>query len=144
VGVYLPTTPYGYGAGAYLDAQCGPRYARLYGIDCTHWQLLEVPKDLGGQYQRRKGKRSAVAETVRDENLYIWHLFVECPGAYNNMNVLASSPRILDVNAGDWTPRRFNDTLNGRSCRFFTSLPTRDTPGTPYLLFRTRNLHLPN
>ena len=36
---------------------------------------------------------------------------------YNDMNVLASSPLILDVKAGAWPPRTFKYTLNGRSRR---------------------------
>jgi len=84
-------------------------------IDCTHWQWHKCPKALGGQYLDRKSRHSVVIETVCDEDLYIWHLFVGCPGAHNEMNVLASSPLMLDVNAGAWPPRTYKYTLNGRS-----------------------------
>jgi len=87
-------------------------------IDCTHWQWAKCPKALGGQYLDRKGKRSIVIETVCDEDLYIWNLFVGCPGASKDKNVLACSPLMLGVNAGVWPPRSYSYTLNGRSRRF--------------------------
>jgi len=90
-------------------------------IDCTHWQWAKCPKALGGQYLDRKGKRSIVIETVCDEDLYIWNLFVGCPGAYKDKNVLACSPLMLGVNAGVWPPRTYSYTLNGRSRRFLHS-----------------------
>jgi len=74
-------------------------------IDCTHWQWLKCPKALAGQYHDRKGKRSVVIESVCDEDTYIWHYFIGAPGSYNDKNVLASSPLMLDVNAGLWPPR---------------------------------------
>ena len=86
-------------------------------IDCTHWQWVKCPKALGGQYLDGKGKPSVVNETVCDEDFYIWNLFVGYPGAYNDKNVLACSPLMLDVNAGVWPPRTYSYTLNGRSRR---------------------------
>ena len=86
-------------------------------IDCTHWTWAKCPKALAGQYKDRNGMISVVIETVCDEDLYIWHLFVGCPGAYNDKNVLAASPLMLDVNDGVWPPRTYNYTLNGRSRR---------------------------
>ena len=69
-------------------------------IDCTHWTWARCAKALAGQYKDRNGKVSVVIETVCDEDLYIWHLFVGCPGAYNDKNVLAASPLMLDINDG--------------------------------------------
>jgi len=82
-------------------------------IDCTHWTWAKFPKALAGQYKDRNGKLSVVSETVCDEDLYIWNLFVGCPGAYNDKKVLAASPLMLDVNDGTWPPRIYNYTLNG-------------------------------
>jgi len=39
------------------------------------------------------------------------------PGSYNDKNVLASSPLLLDVNSGLWPPRNIRNTLNGRTSR---------------------------
>jgi len=86
-------------------------------IDCTHWTWAKCPKALAGQYKDRNGKISVVIETVCDEDLYIWHSFVGCPGTYNDKSVLVASPLILDVNDGTWPPRIYNYTLNGRSRR---------------------------
>jgi len=86
-------------------------------IDCTHWQWLKCRKALAGQYHDRKGKRSVVIESVCDEDTYIWHFFIGAPGSYNDKNVLASSPLMLDVNAGLWPPRNIKYTLNGRTRR---------------------------
>jgi len=86
-------------------------------IDCTHWHWAKCPKALGGQYLDRKGKRSIGIETVCDEDLYICNLFVGCPGAYKDKNVLTCSPLMLGVNAGVWPPRTYSYTLNGRSRR---------------------------
>jgi len=86
-------------------------------IDCTHWTWARCAKALAGQYKDRNGKVSVVIETVCDEDLYIWHLFVGCPGAYNDKNVLAASPLMLDINDGVWPPRTYKYTLNGRTRR---------------------------
>ena len=81
-----------------IAARCMP--GCIGSINFTYWQWAKCPKALGGQYLDRTGKRSVVIETVCDEDLYIWNLFVGFPGAYNAKNVLACSPLMLDVNAG--------------------------------------------
>jgi len=86
-------------------------------IDCAHWQWIKCPKALARQYHDRKGKRSAVIESVCDEDTYIWHFFILAPGSFNEKNVLASSPLMLDVNAGVWPPPILSYTLNGRTRR---------------------------
>jgi len=89
-------------------------------IDCTDWQWLKCPKALAGQYHDRKGMRSVVIESVCDEDTYIWYFFIGAPGSYKDKNVLASSPLMLDVNAGLWSLRNIKYTLNGRtSCLLF-------------------------
>lgn len=40
-------------------------------------------------------------QTVCDEELYIWHLFVGCPGSMNDLNVVKQSPLDQDSTAGD-------------------------------------------
>jgi len=104
-------------------------------IDCTHWQWLKCPKALAGQYHDRKGKRSVVIESVCDEDTYIWHFFIGAPGSYNDTNVLASSPLMLDVNAGVWPPRNISYTLNGRTRRLLFYTADRGYPR--YALFAT-------
>jgi len=74
-------------------------------IYCTHWTWARCAKVLAGQYKDRNGKVSVVIETVCDQDLYIWHLFVGCPGAYNDKNILAALPLMLDINYGVWPPR---------------------------------------
>jgi len=37
-------------------------------------------------YQNRHGNSSVVMETICDEELWIWHLFVGCPGSHHDLN----------------------------------------------------------
>jgi len=62
-------------------------------------------------------------DTVCDKDLYIWHLFVGFPCAYNDKNVQDASPLMLDVNDVTGPPRLYNYTLNGSSRRllFYTA-----------------------
>jgi len=64
-------------------------------------------------YQNRHGNRSVVMETVCDEDLWIWRLFVGCPGSRNDLNVMYASPLYLSVSEGEWPPRTFSYTANG-------------------------------
>jgi len=104
-------------------------------LDCTHWQWLKCLKALAGQYHDRKGKRSVVIESVCNEDTYNWQFFIGAPGRYNDTNVLASSPLMLDVNAGVWPPRNIFYTLNGqtRGLLFYTA----DRGYLRYALFAT-------
>lgn len=52
-------------------------------LDCSQWEWKNCPKGRAGINQNRKYKRSVVIETVGDEDVYIWHLFVVCPGSMN-------------------------------------------------------------
>lgn len=52
-------------------------------------------------------------ETVCDEDLYIWHIFVMCSGSMNDLNVTQQSPLYHDVTAGNWSPRGKPFTING-------------------------------
>jgi len=87
-------------------------------IDCTHWQWLKCLKTLSRLYHDSKGNGSVVSESVCDEDTYIWHFWNGAPGSYNDKIVLASSPLMLDVNAGIWPPRNIKYTLNGRTRPF--------------------------
>jgi len=107
-------------------------------IDCTHWTRAKCPKALAGQYKDRNGKISIVIVTVCDEDLYIWHLFVGCPGAYNDTNVLAASPLMLDVNDGTWPPGIYMYTQNGRSRRLLFYAADQGYPDTLSLLSPTQ------
>lgn len=82
-------------------------------LDCSHWEWRACPKGMQGSFQNRKGRRSIVMEAVCDEDLYIWHLFVGCPGSMNDINVLQQSPLYQDVTAGLWPPRDQPFTVNG-------------------------------
>ena len=73
-------------------------------LDCTHWERAYCPKAFAGMYQNRHGKRSVVMEAVCDEDLWIWHLFVGCPGSQNDLNVMHASPLYLSVTGGEWLP----------------------------------------
>lgn len=84
-------------------------------LDCSHWEWRACPKGLAGIYQNRKQKRSIVMETVCDEDLCIWHLFVGCPGSFNDLNVMQQSPLYHDITAGRWPPRKYAFTVNGRA-----------------------------
>jgi len=61
-------------------------------LDCSHWEWRNCPQAFAGMYQNRHGKRSVVLETVCAEDLWIWHLFVGCPGSHNDLNVTHVSP----------------------------------------------------
>jgi len=50
-------------------------------LDCSQLEWANCRKAFAGMYQNRPGKRSVVMETVCDEDLWIWHLFVSCPGS---------------------------------------------------------------
>lgn len=84
-------------------------------LDCSHWQWRACPKGMAGVYQNRKHQRSIVMETVCDEDLYIWHFFVGCPGSFNDLNVMQQSPLYQDITAGLWPPRKYTFTVNGRA-----------------------------
>jgi len=115
----------------------------LGSIDCSHWEWAACPKALAGQYQGRDGKRTVTMETICDEDLYIWHLFVGVPGSNNDTGVLSLSPLYRDVAAGRWPPRQHSYTINGRTrtlpfyladgiypkwALFATPCPNPDTP----------------
>jgi len=82
-------------------------------MDCTHWEGHQCPTGMAGAYQSRKGSRGVVVEAVCDEDLWIWHMFVDAPGSLNGINVLNQSPLYLDVTAGRWPPRGVTFTGNG-------------------------------
>lgn len=73
-------------------------------LDCSQWEWKNCPKGQAGLYQNRKGRRAVVMETVCDEDLYIWHLFVGCPGSMNDLNVMQQSPLYQDITAGIGRP----------------------------------------
>jgi len=82
-------------------------------LDCSHWEWRNCPKAFAGMYKNRRGKRSVVMETVCDEDLWIWHLFVGCPGSHIDLNDMHVSPLYLSVTNGEWPPRTFSYTAIG-------------------------------
>jgi len=82
-------------------------------LDCSHWEWRNCLKAFAGVYQNRHGKRSVVMETVCDEDLWIWHSFVGCPGSHNDLNAMHVSPLYLSVTKEEWPPRTFSFTANG-------------------------------
>lgn len=88
---------------------------RIGSLDCSHWEWRNCPKGMAGIHQNRKAKRSIIMETVCDEDLWIWHLFVGCPGSMNDLNVMYQSPLYHDVTSGAWPPRDKPFTVNGRT-----------------------------
>ena len=86
---------------------------RMGSLDCSHWDWSNWPKAFAGMYHNRNGKRTVVMETVCDEELWIWHLFVGCPGSQNDLNAMHASPLYLSVTEGEWPPRTFSYTANG-------------------------------
>jgi len=83
-------------------------------LNCSHWEWRNCPKAFfAGMQQNRHGKHPVVTETVCDEDLRIWHLFVGCPGSHNDVNVVHVSPLYLSVANGEWPPRTFSFTANG-------------------------------
>jgi len=66
-------------------------------LDCCHWEWHQCPKGMAGAYQSRKGKRGIVVESVCDEDLWFWHLFVGPPGSLNDIHVIQQSPLYLNV-----------------------------------------------
>jgi len=94
------------------NAECGMPGC-IGSLDCSHWEWSNCPKANAGMYQNLHGKRYVVMKTVCDEHLWIWHLFVGCPGSHNDLNVLHVSPLHLFVTNGEWPPRTFSFTANG-------------------------------
>eukprot|EP00170_Pyropia_yezoensis_P001905 contig_8164_g1909 len=84
-------------------------------LDCSQWEWKNCPKGQAGLNQNRKGRRAVVLETVCHEDLYVWHLFVGCPGSMNDLNVMQQSPLYHAVTAGDWPPRNKPFTVNGKT-----------------------------
>jgi len=82
-------------------------------LDYSHWEWRNCPKAFAGMCQNRHGKRSVVIKTVCDEDLWIWHLFVGCPGSHNDPNVMHVFPLYLSVTNGEWPLRTFSHTANG-------------------------------
>lgn len=109
----------------------------LGSIDCSHWRWVNCPTALAGQYQNRKGERTVVMETVSDEDLYIWHFYIGCPGSMNDLNVLSTSPLYHNIASGAWPPKDFPYTVNGRTRRLLYYLADGIYPryaffATPY------------
>jgi len=86
-------------------------------LDCSHWEWAACPQGLAEQYQNCKKRRSIVMETVCDEDLYIWHIFIGAPGSLNDLNVLRISPAYFDAVEGVWPPKSFSFCVNGCSRR---------------------------
>ena len=82
-------------------------------LDCSHWEWHQCPTGMAGSYQSRKGKRGIVVEAVRDENLWIWHLFVGAGGSLNDINAIQQSPLYLDVSGCRRPPHNHPFTING-------------------------------
>jgi len=82
-------------------------------LDCCHWEWHQCQTGMAGAYQSQKGKREIVVEAVCDEDLWVWHLFVEAPGSLNDINVMHQSPLYLDVTGSGWPPRNKPCTING-------------------------------
>lgn len=62
-------------------------------LDCSQWKWKNCAKAHAGIYQNGNYKRTVVMETVCDEDMYKWHLFVGCPGNMNDLKVMPRSDR---------------------------------------------------
>eukprot|EP00168_Porphyra_purpurea_P019098 TRINITY_DN745_c0_g1_i1.p1 TRINITY_DN745_c0_g1~~TRINITY_DN745_c0_g1_i1.p1 ORF type:complete len:195 (-),score=20.55 TRINITY_DN745_c0_g1_i1:473-1057(-) len=102
-------------------------------FDGAHWHWLKCPKTIAGQDHNCKGKRSVVIESLCDDDSSIWHSSIAAPGSYNDKNVLAPSPLILDVNSAVWPPRSNVCALNRWTPRFL--FYTADQGYPRYVLF---------
>jgi len=51
----------------------------LGSIDCMHWAWKNCPYDKQGQYKGHMDKPTIFFEAVASEDLWIWHVFFECP-----------------------------------------------------------------
>lgn len=103
--------------GAELDIILKPNTERgipgcIGTLDCSWWEGRNCPTGRAGIYQNLKYKRSVVIETVCDEDLYIWYLFVGFPGSMNDLNVMLQSPLYHDVTVGNGPPRGKPFTIN--------------------------------
>ena len=73
-------------------------------LDYCHWEWHQCLTGMAGAYHRRKGQRSVVVESVCDEGLWMWPLFVGAPGSINDINVMQQSPLYLDVTGCSISP----------------------------------------
>jgi len=102
-------------------------------LDCSHWEWANCPKAFADMYQNWHGKYSVVKGTGCDENLWIWHLFVGCPGSQNDLNVMHASHLYLSVMEGEWPPRTSSYTANGTTRTLLYYLVDRIYP--PFAFF---------
>ena len=72
-------------------------------------------------------------ETDCDEDLWIWHLFVGCPGSQNDLNVMHASPLYLSMTGGEWPPRTCSYTVNGTTRTLLYNLVNGNFP--PFAFF---------
>jgi len=63
-----------------------------------------------------------VMETVCDEDLWIWHLFVGCPGSHIDLNVMHVSPSIYPLRTENGRPVHFLTLLSARQARSYIIL----------------------
>jgi len=52
-------------------------------------------------------------ETVLDEGMWVYQLFMGCLGRLNDVNVMYQSPMYLEIESGAWPPRNVSYTVNG-------------------------------
>ena len=69
-------------------------------LDCMHWTWKNCPVAWQGQFQDKDKNRSIILEAVADQSLWIWHAYFGCVGGNNDINVLDSSPFLLNLLRG--------------------------------------------
>ncbi|KAL9681587.1 hypothetical protein QQ045_013372 [Rhodiola kirilowii] len=60
-------------------------------IDCMHWEWKNCPTAWQGSHSGRKGRPTIILEAVASYDIWIWHSFIDVPGAQNDLNVLHQS-----------------------------------------------------
>lgn len=81
--------------------------------DCQHWHWKNCPVAWAGQFTGKEKDPTVVLEAIADGELWIWGCYFGSPGSMNDINVLDTSPLVVDILHGRLLPS-FEYALQGK------------------------------